>query len=1447
MKPFRQRARVRVRALLLLLLITGLLGVGAMVFRRVRERNTTEKVLAAARSALDRKDWPEACRQLELYLSKYPNDVARLSEYAEANLAVKPIAPSHIVAAIDASRRLLRHRSADPKIYRRLAKLYYLVHEYNEAAYICRQWLEVEPSRPAARLWLGRVLLAQHKDDRATEILESLIEAHPDQEQAYLLLSDLALQRTDYNASVAAISWLDRCLAEIPSAAAAYAHRARVLRVSGGDEQEAKADLDAADSLHPTDPAVLLLLADEWMAWDDLDRAAAELNAAERIEVSLLDDSELDPASYAFLKYRKSAALAMRRGDKKACFSLADRALAELPKPGRLSFSPTAVYLYLAAGRIEEAERVALSYREAVESREAPNLPTRAERDRTALLVAEVADAAGRLHDVIRLLQGVLSRNPEDSRVQELLASAYRHTGQRRRYLGLLEDWAAQRPTDGHAALRLAKAHRRRDRAATLSYARKAERLLGDDPEARLLRIEAEIATAPPSPDGQAILQRLTEELRTLQRDHPDRTAIHVLLAKAADRQGRRDQAIEELKRTIETSGPELSEELMLAELHRQAGTVEDAVRICRGAVEHHPKMAAPRIALSRALLASDHSDEAQKTLTEAAEQLEGSEKDAATAALVAYLLSADQRSAAIEVLQDIAAQKPDDLSSRLALLQFPELHHDAAQSQTLVEELKRIAGEAGLHWRFEQARIRLREGDWEQRQQEIADLLAYCLEHDPSWPAPALALGGMYEHLSDEERAEQVYRRLLETNSDAISVVDRLLGILIRGKRFSEAKAVLDRIAGKPPSLRMHRAQVAIGLKDTKTALAELESAVAADPTDARANMLLALMIGETGGDVDRALKCLATAEATTDERSSIQDLRAKLLRSAGRNDEALDLLNAQVREHDDFTAYLLRAKHCSAVGDFERAEEDLKKLTTLEGGAARAFLLLGRFYRERERTDAAITAWERGLKIEPDNPDIEINLARLLLASDSQQHRDRGETLVSELLAREPDHPAALLLHATTLLAGGDETAREQARQALERVLRMNPQALRAYAELLRIARAERHVEETDSLVTRALAVDPQNPLFLLVKAQIELEKGHTATARQLVATILDANPRDPRALSFMAPLEMDAGNIEAARARSDLAVQIAPADVTVQVIHALILERSNQRDSAIAALESYLGGEMSADRLPALLALTDLLLKSGNTAAAQERIHEAEALRPRSREVLSLRMRLLFELKDFDVLAKLLEEMGARQPADAPLLVAGAGLLSASHRSEHLAASMRVAERLIEAAPDNAARYELLAQIAYRAADYDTVIGAYRKLIELKPHHARSLNALAWILCENKNDPEAALAFADRGILFHPDDVHLLDTRGVVLTRLGRLEEARKDLQRCIQLADTVPGTKAQALMHLGHNWIQQGDTTKAKTYLDAAKKLDKKQQGLPAAARANLDALINSVGE
>ena len=91
------------------------------------------------------------------------------------------------------------------------------------------------------------------------------------------------------------------------------------------------------------------------------------------------------------------------------------------------------------------------------------------------------------------------------------------------------------------------------------------------------------------------------------------------------------------------------------------------------------------------------------------------------------------------------------------------------------------------------------------------------------------------------------------------------------------------------------------------------------------------------------------------------------------------------------------------------------------------------------------------------------------------------------------------------------------------------------------------------------------------------------------------------------------------------------------------------------------------------------------------------------------------------------------------------------------------------------------EQLLQIAllhHRKGDHEREVDDYKRLITARPGNFAYLNNLAWTLSEDLKQPEEGIKWINEAIQKGGPIPQLLDTRGVILTRLGKFDDAIKD---------------------------------------------------------------------
>ncbi|MFQ5413570.1 MAG: tetratricopeptide repeat protein [Phycisphaerae bacterium] len=1442
-------ARINIKVLAVLVVVTGLLCGGAVIGHYVRKRHTADRALAAGRAALARQDWPTACKHLKQYLYNYPDDVAMLEAYGRANLAVRPRERTNIAAAIAAYRRLLRHRPADDAICETLATLYFQAGNLDDARYICRLRLEQAPADADALKVLALVKLAQQEPADAGAHLKALVAARPDDAMAYVLLKEVALAQAESTGMATARDeagqWLDACVEANPASPVCLAQRANFLRTVRGDFDAARRDLEALEQVGHNDLRSMLLAVEEWVALGVWDRAERLLDAAMQLDPAASARFDLGADTLSFMRFVTAAQLAALQRHTVAAADVCAEALAVIPErdrvtrtPLRVRFLPMAVEHFLRAGRVEQARSTVAAYRTAVGA----NDP-----DRLALMEAAVASAENEPYIVIRLLEPVIARSPRARQAWKLLAGAYESTGQPWRaidtyekYLELIQGEKTSR-RDPEVERKLAKAFLRRDPERAHRY---AALLLQDDPDdvdARLVAIDAVVRA---TPQYGVVLQRESIELDALRADHPTSGHVRVLQARILAKQGRVESAIATLRDAIEEADDKPESALQLVRQLRDADRLGDAIEAAKTLVSLREDLAIPRILLSELLKDDGQADEARRVLEVAGSELAGGERLTARVALAQHMLLYGDRADGIALIETLAAAHPESLHLRLGLLRLPEIRRDGAKAQRLVDEIRRIEGgpggdesavedadaNRGLWWRLAQAEVWMRTDAWQRDADmtaRIEAMLQYCVRANRSWADPVLSLGRMYESLGSDDNAETVYRESLASQPVHISVVNRLLALLQRQMRFAEAHELLARWPDHP-AFSTHRVDVAVGEGDYAAAREELERRLVDDPTDAASRVVKARLDYAETHDVDGAFALLDEALALNPDLLAAVNAKAWILHQEGRGAEAMILVDGEVARRKDFAAYLLRANLHAADGDLEAAERDLKHLTTFPDAQAEAYAALGRFYREFGDRDDAINAWRTGLQHDPDNMPVQRLLAKALATSPDAEAAREGRQRLDDMLAVLPNDVELLAARATALLRLDTPVSREAARRDLERVVELDPRRVVAHVQLIQLARQAHDLPTASNRVRVAIGANPGNVKLITAQAQIEAELGHGRVARELAQSVRVRDPKEVNARLVLLGLAQAERNLPEVERLIEEIVAVEPGNEAALLAHAELLDAHGDRAGAIRELEAHRRQRGTDTAVGVHLALAEFYRRDGDFASAGACVAQAEQGAPDSMDVFAAKVSLLAAQGRFEDIATAYHGLRPSAKDDATALVSTGVALMASGREAELRQAVALLERAVEHEPRRFDAYVRLAQAHYLLGAFDAAADAYARLLERDPYNYQAINDRAWILARNLDEPEAALALADKGVLHDPNRPNLRDTRGVILTQLGRLAEARRELERCLELTEHRPAlrqTRAHALLHLGDVLAKLGDVDQARARFNEALALDR----------------------
>lgn len=184
--------------------------------------------------------------------------------------------------------------------------------------------------------------------------------------------------------------------------------------------------------------------------------------------------------------------------------------------------------------------------------------------------------------------------------------------------------------------------------------------------------------------------------------------------------------------------------------------------------------------------------------------------------------------------------------------------------------------------------------------------------------------------------------------------------------------------------------------------------------------------------------------------------------------------------------------------------------------------------------------------------------------------------------------------------------------------------------------------------------------------------------------------------------------------------------------------------------------------------------------------------------------------------DAMERLSRALASNPKEKLPLLLAQAQLLSEKGKE---ADAYTVLDKALVEQPDEPVLLYESALLAEKLGKYENLERNLRKLIKLRPDHAQAYNALGYSYADRNVRLEEAGQLLDKALSLSPDDPFIMDSRGWLDFRLGRLTEAEAWIRKAAALRND-----AEFAAHLGEVLWQQGKQDEARKVWDAAAKTD-----------------------
>ncbi len=1400
----RPTRRVNRRALIVL---GGVVLLGVLSFvplRLLSDQATRRSALDQIEESVKTGQVDLALRNLENYTAAWPEDIPGLELQAKL-LADNARTGDAVLRAARANDQLLR---LDPsgkgrqETRRRLVRLYII------QSYALRRRAEVE--RLPGEEWTRDL-----RYQAAATIGRQMIAADPKDAEAHFLLAQ-ALEGTagatrDRSATAAerpadpkgkaagqagtplaeAVANYEEALRLDPGNLASAQRLAQVYLERRNDPAKAEATLDALLKARPADPEARLVRYEFFAGRSKRRDLAEDVRAEARKRAGAELDAALAIAPESVVVRKFAATDAFERLD----FAEARRQLAAIPEA-----SQSDVGVRLMRGHLEQAEQhpdeaidqwrkglamvaggnldltwqlasMLIDLGRIAEARPLVSQIERLEGDERRTLAkflqAKLEQAAGKPHKAIEDLEKIRERLPEGliGDAELILARCHEKLGDEvkakaaylrakkalpemvepRRAIARLESAANPRAALGELEQALARS----PADTTLLF------------DVGRLRLMAQIAL----PAGQRNWDGIEEVLAQAEKAAPANPALLTLRADYLAASGRGERAAELL--AAAAAGPDRRRPeiwVAYAAVLNWLGRVDEAEKALAKAsgVDEAGDHVALRILRAKILVRLGRAQAAREILSKDPEKLPKSERPELSHALGELLRELGDRAGARAAFADWARLAPDSPEPGFSLLAMAKVNNDDEAARLGLEALRAVGGDQEPYGLAARAYELLRtDADrpgvavGRAKLEEAGRLVARLEQEAPMLPATSFLRGMIQERTDRVADAIKSYRGALK-GATQVQALERLLELLAKQGRFDDI-AELNRQYQDPASL-------------------------GADAALSRSFGQISAAVAIRLGDKARAEQALAkVVEAQPENLQAVAD-QVTLLAEMGRPRDAEQAIRALVgRRPADAEAWRLLVTFQSLQGEPGTAAATVGRLRS-EYKGDRPEKLLARCRWIVGDLDAAAKLYREALAAHPDDlatirdalefdeatgrsVDADAALRRARKADPSATWAARS--LAIRLSAR-PD-PAAWA-EAWSLIAPGVPGSGEAPEDRLVRA-----------TVLARSPDFARRAEAVPAMTALAEDLPPTSPIAIEARVRLArslLDANKPADAAKILDPVADAPTPNPIALALSAEALARAGRPDEAGRRIGRLEALDPnstrtATAKAWAAHAAgkPAEAAAAIDAVVAAAEAPPGDEAKA------LACHDILLKIGQPADAEKVAARVAARWPRHSDLLAR-----YQIARGEAAAAMgscRTALAAGAPLDA---VREATTLAVTRRNDP--GVLREVDALAAAARPKLAKSAeflvYLATIRHLQDRYADEMALYREALAANPQSVRFLNNMAWTLCEGQHDYDEALARVDELIRREGTAAAFLDTRGVILMRLGRLDEAIANLE-------------------------------------------------------------------
>ncbi len=651
------------------------------------------------------------------------------------------------------------------------------------------------------------------------------------------------------------------------------------------------------------------------------------------------------------------------------------------------------------------------------------------------------------------------------------------------------------------------------------------------------------------------------------------------------------------------------------------------------------------------------------------------------------------------------------------------------------------------------------------------------------------LVLGVAHEKTGDLPEALAVYREALKRAPDNMRAIGRTVEALYKTEQFEEAQRILDRAAQRDlrhADLRRLQLEGDLQRGALSSASAILQEMVQQDPNDTSAMFTLALLRARQG-KFDEAQAILTDLKLKSPDSMRVTEAQIRFYITQGKEEQAIQLCNGLVERLNDVAAYTLRARTYVELQRYDEALADLDRAVGLEPDEPGVWLARAGFYRDRGRAADEIEDAKKALSLAPDDLAIQRYVLQLFLGSGDRALFRQAETLLEKTLESHPDNAELKVLKARILIARKTLPAAQQARMLLNQIATESPDQAEVWELLGRLELEQKQYGSAMDVALRGLAHNPDDRQLLLLKADAEALRSPMLAVPTL-RELLRQDPNDLEALARLADADSKSDRPDKTQElllllQERQMVLEGSARRRCETILAVTLYRSGRIDDATAQFEALMKADPN-DPVP-LLTLVQLPDSLRRCPRLRQFIDDWTTSHPADVRTPALVAAAWIAVRDEEGMRlgeNLLRSVLQRAPESVETLLVLGDLTGATGRLEENA---KVNRQILEIAPNNVIAMNNLAwYLCEEQGKYQEALDLASRGLELAPEYLDLIDTRGVAHYRLGHLDEAVQDFARFVELCSPGVASLPTTRfhlGRAYFEMGNRAEATRQLEQ------------------------------------------------------------------